>query len=77
MKALMSMWTIYRSPSDYPGQYVARRWEIVPGLTEPQPTQDVRIAPDREELDEHFRDQGLHFLERSASDEPQIVGVYL
>lgn len=70
-KELLSIWTVYRHPSDLNAGYAARRW-IVGGGPEPIPTDDVRLAETLEAL----RDQlppGLYPMDRAAEDDPCIV----
>lgn len=38
------MWIVYDHPSDFPDQYVVRRWEVWPGLT--KPTDEAFAAED-------------------------------
>lgn len=76
-EVLMSMWTVYDHPTDYPDNFVARRFEIVPGELEPRRTGHVIITETVEELNEHFDSLGLAFLARHEQDEPQIMGVWM
>jgi hypothetical protein len=38
------MWVVYSSPSDYPGQFVARRWEAQEVLARYEELLDVRLS---------------------------------
>ena len=64
------IWTIYRSPVDMPGRYVARKWVM------DHPTRDVlqhkTLAGLREQLP-----VGLTRIGRQPSDDPKIVEVWL
>lgn len=72
---VISQWVIYWSPKDYPEQYVARRWEIVRGVPQPVPTNDMfvddSIVELRKLLPPGFR------LPRFGDDDPCIVEVWL
>lgn len=72
---LLSLWTVYDHPRDYPHGYIARRWEIE--RTGPEATDDVLHAHDLESIREHLRNLGLTCLARHAEDEPQIVETWL
>ncbi len=68
----LEMWTVYDSPLDYPGKFVARLWVIRRGDPEPRPTGDLAIASTLEAVREMLP-FGLTLLPRSEEDEPQIV----
>lgn len=74
---LMSTWTVYDHPADYPNSYVARRFEVIPGQLEPRRTNDLYLARDIEQMNQHFERLGLAFLSRFEADEPQIMGVWM
>lgn len=74
---LMSTWTVYDHPKDFPDHFVARRFEVVIGDLEPRWTSDVYLAHDIEQLHQHFERLGLAFLPRFEADEPQIMGVWM
>lgn len=76
-EALMSTWTVYDHPVDYPEHFVARRFRIVPGNLEPEVTSDFYLAKDIEQMNQHFERLGLAFLPRFAADEPKIMGVWM
>jgi hypothetical protein len=71
------MWTVYKHPNDYPGEYVARKFVIT----------DDSYAPSNESISSSsLRDvrsvlrslySGLIQLKRPAADEPHIVEVWL
>ncbi len=70
----MNLYVVYRNPSDFPGQYVARRQTVGPGT--------IRIAA--QPLAVGTLDQvrtalppGLTRLERSPADDPAIFEVWL
>lgn len=72
---MLSMWTVYDHPSDFPKGFIARRWEIERSGAEP--TADVMRAYDLEPLREQLRNMGLTCLDRNPEDEPQIVETWL
>jgi hypothetical protein len=74
---LMSVWTVYDHPLDFPEHIVARRFEIIIGELEPRPTPDVYLADDVEMLQQHFTRIGLAFLARVEADDPKIMGIWL
>lgn len=65
-----SIWTVYQSPLDYPGEFVARRWVIGVGVA--HATDEVRRADTLENL-RRILPPGLYRLPRQRGDEPQIV----
>jgi hypothetical protein len=72
----LAIWTIYDSPRDYPGLFVARLFLICIGELEPVGTGKVFLA----ETLEGVRNQlppGLYRMPRDPSDEPAIVESWL
>ena len=65
----LTMWTIYRDPDDYPGQYVARRWEA---RETPVATGDLHLADSLEAI-RALIPPGLARLPRYDGDDPCIV----
>lgn len=41
---VLSMFTIYFNPSDFPDKYVVRLWKIIPGFQGPVPTKEHWVA---------------------------------
>ncbi len=70
----LSMWTIYDSPSDFPGKYVARRFEIEPNR--PLATSDHIVGPTLESVRAQLP-PGLYRMDRVSHDEPHVVEVWL
>jgi hypothetical protein len=68
---ILSIWTIYDHPRDYPTGFIARRHEVVVGGT--GPTDDTVKADDLYTLRKHLLQAGLTRINRSPDDEPQIV----
>ena len=72
---LLSTWTIYNSPSDYPGFFIARRFEIKAG--DPYPTAEFRKSVLVDELRQGFIDQGLTVIPRHPTDPPSVVETWI
>lgn len=74
MADALCIWTITKNPSDFPGQFVARRHEIQTGTH--GPTEDHFVANTlegvRRKLPPH-----LTRLGRSRSDDPVIVECWM
>jgi hypothetical protein len=70
------MWTIYNSPPDHPGKFVARSWVARRGESEPTPTGHIAVAPTLEWVRKMIP-SGLHCLARSEGDDPTIVETWL
>lgn len=67
------IWTIYASPRDYPGEYVARVWY---GET-PEPGEPLR-APDLVQIRELVVEAGASMpIMRGLTDDPCIVETWL
>ena len=66
MGQILELWTVYDSPIDLPGRFVARKWLL------DQPTdellQDKTLDGLRKKLP-----KGLMRMERSPQDDPKIV----
>jgi hypothetical protein len=78
-RGVLSMWTIYHRPRDWPGSYVARRFEV--GKDGPVPTKSEMkgeaVPFVLETMRLVFRSAGLTCMTRSESDEPPIVETWL
>lgn len=70
-RGLLSMWTVYDHPRDYPGGYIARRWEIGRGAS--FPTADVLTAKNLDQLREEMAIRGLYRIARQDGDDPVVV----
>lgn len=73
--AIISLYTVYERPKDYPEGYVIRRFEIRPESPDPIPceaTYGATLDIVRERLP-----LGLVRLKRSIGDEPHIVEVWV
>ncbi len=77
-KRTLHIWTIYKNPVDFPGQYVARRFEYN------QPTSDFFVSGNLSEVRNHVKrsiektGQGSPFQHlRHPSDDPVILESWL
>jgi hypothetical protein len=66
LPAALPIWVIYNSPTDYPGQFVARKW------LNNTPTGEILRDASLDGLRIRLP-KGLSRLERYPKDEPQIV----
>jgi hypothetical protein len=74
---MMTMWTIYDHPKDYPEVYVAREW-VIDDDAYPRSTASVMIAGDIEILREILLTQmGRTCIARSDQDDPKIVETWV
>lgn len=73
---MLSMWTVYDHPLDYPEKYVARQFIVA--ASGPRPTASIIIADDLETLRETLCfEMHLACLTRSPEDDPKIVETWL
>lgn len=72
----LAMWIVYDNPSDYPGKFVARRFDV--DASGPKPSSSVIIAPDVDTLRDILAFE-LHLvcLTRDPSDDPKIMETWL
>lgn len=73
---ILSMWTVYDRPTDYPNNFVAREWHIVAGDTPPI-ARGVLLFNTLEELRADMEGRGLVALARFPDDDPKIVESWL
>jgi hypothetical protein len=73
----LAMWAVYDHPLDYPGKFVARRFEV--STSGPKPTESIIVAPDLETLRNMLRyEMKLSAcITRAAQDDPKIVETWL
>lgn len=71
---LLEQWVVTASPSDFPGQFVARKWLIGAGLT--AVTDMFETADDLAQLRSRLP-FGLTCIGRQPGDDPVIVEVWL
>lgn len=73
--AKMVFWAVYDHPSDDPGMFVARKWNVGNGYAE------ASLVTIRDQDLDRLRDGllalGLHRIPRSANDDPVIIETWL
>ena len=70
------MWTVYDNPTDYPGKFVARRFDV--DASGPKPSASIIVMDDLDKLRDVLEfELGLVKLMRNEGDEPQIVETWL
>jgi hypothetical protein len=76
MTASLAMWTVYDHPLDYPGKFVARRWDV--DANGPKPSGSIIVMNDLQTLRDVLEfELGLTCLARSPGDDPKIVETWL
>ena len=73
----ISMWAVYDHPSDYPEHWVARRFDIFHGISEPVPNREHFFTADTLEEIRNLIPSGLVCLTRSEGDDPCITETWL
>lgn len=72
----LAMWTVYDSPTDYPGKVVARRFDV--DASGPKPSASIIIMDDLDKLREMLAfELNLTCLTRNEGDDPKIVETWL
>lgn len=74
-RGVLTMWTVYEKPKDYPIGWIARMFEIT--RAGPKPTGSVIKCAELEPIRMKLARAGLMRLMRDESDEPQIVETWL
>lgn len=73
--SVLSMWTVYDHPKDYPNSYVARRSEVTAeGQTH---TSDLMVSGDLDAIRDALDQRGLYRIPRQPNDDACIVEVWL
>lgn len=72
----LETWTIYKSPSDYPGLFVLRRFRIKPAGVVVADVRPWGIAKTLEDVRKSLP-EGLYNVGRRKDDEPQIVETWV
>lgn len=72
--SVLSIWTVYERPSDYPNSYVARRYDIGPNSVEP--TGDLIVAPTIDLIRSQLP-EGVVRLDPHPIDDANIVESWL
>jgi len=73
MNRVLTMWTVYEHPSDWPDWYVARAWEI--HSDGPRATGNMHMARTLYDL-RKLLPYGLFCMPRQNGDDPCIVEVW-
>ena len=72
----LAMWTVYNNPTDYPGKFVARRFDV--DGNGPRPSASIIVMDDLDKLRDVLAfEMHLTCLTRNEGDEPQIVETWL
>lgn len=71
----LSLWTVTRNPSDFPGKFVARETVVSPS-GELRVDRAAFVADTLERVREMLP-EGLHRVPRALNDDPVIVEVWL
>ncbi len=69
----MSLWTVYDKPTDYPTQFIARRWLAT---LPPTPTSEVLVANDLNSV-RKLLPPGLYCIPASPHDGPYIIETWI
>ena len=72
----LSVWTVYFNPRDFPGKYVARRFNLFRGEMEPKASNEHFVANSIDEV-RRLLPMGLVCLQRSDGDDAKIVETWL
>jgi hypothetical protein len=73
---LMSTWTIYYSPRDFPDKFVVRRHDIFRSKKEPEASSEFYVADSLEEIRKRIP-FGLACLTRSEGDKLSVVETWI
>lgn len=67
---------VYHNPSDYPGKWVLREWEVFPNGTCTPAASPLLVTDGFEEI-RNFVSDGWVFVARAEGDDPCIYGVFV
>jgi hypothetical protein len=73
-RGMLSIWTVYDHPKDFPHSFVARRFEI--NADGPRPTGDI-VQGELSIIRKSFSDCGLICFTRNRGDDPAVVESWL
>lgn len=76
-ESVLTVWVIFKSPSDFPGLYVLRGQDVVPGQSEPAMHVECITCDTLAPLQAWCEERGLYRMDRQAGDDPTIVEVWL
>lgn len=71
----LAIWVIYKNPSDFPGQVIARKW--IAQSPEPYPTRSIIRGLSVERLRDQFILSGLKCFPRDPKDDACVVESWL
>lgn len=74
---VMTTYTVYRSPADYPGRWVVRGHDILTGVDEPVPHVEPLVVCDSLEDARASMPPGLLVCPRDRHDDPCIVETWI
>ncbi len=75
MTEQLSMWVVYDHPTDFPDNIIARRWVIVGPLF--YATEETIKTDDIETMRNDMIMRGLTVLQRSPTDDPKIMEMWI
>lgn len=67
----MPIIAVYENPKDFPGQIVARVWEVN------RPTDTIIVKSSLEEMQQDISKTGMAFLPRTKQDDPALIGTWI
>lgn len=74
--AVLDMWVVYDHPTDFPANYIARRWYIVPN-EDPIVSREIIPAAELDDLRYVLDGMGLSQLAHMDNDDPVIIETWL
>lgn len=72
---MLAIWTVYADPTDYPGKFVARRFDVT--KDGPVPSDNVIIVPTLGMVRHILDEMHLTRMARHPDDDPKIVECWL
>lgn len=73
----MNLYTVYNSPSDYPNDYVVRRWQITEQSKAPVAMNIIIIGKNLAEIRKQLAAMGLYQIPRDVTDDKNIVETWI
>ena len=74
--SVLSLWTVYDHPLDYPDKFVARRFDVDKDGSKPTPS--LLVSSDLDALREVLQfEMHLTCMVRDPSDDPKILETWL
>lgn len=70
---MLSIYTIYNSPSDYPGEFVIKKWDTGNGKMSVQDPRFLYTSTDLESCRAQMKERNLTLMARQVGDDPVIV----